>query len=354
LISVFGANKERTCKPRESEHGMAPLKKASGQSLTEYALPVACILLVGGVIAMTVDINGIIDDYFMAASGHSAASKTGTTFKPGQLGAEASGATGNGAAGFDSMGRLIDGAGGSISVGGGSFTYDGPTSRSSRPQVAGSNGDFIYDVKGRGPMFELAAKLAREGAPAEYVGRILNSAALTEQLAQSKANGTSTTMNAYTAALRSQLASNQAYAMSHMNEVLAHGGLEGVSIWKTAMGSSISNSDQITKATNELADVASVSRLERYRQLLEQGAENDKLNAANERCALHGAVCAMTGTEADAETLASLLQEAGTSSPGEQLLMNKDNTSAYVYQNYTQLTGPKAEQEYKSGMPEEE
>lgn len=332
---------------------MAPLKKASGQSLTEYALPVACILLVGGVIAMTVDINGIIDDYFMAASGHSAASKTGTTFKPGQLGAEASGATGNGAAGFDSMGRLIDGAGGSISVGGGSFTYDGPTSRSSRPQVAGSNGDFIYDVKGRGPMFELAAKLAREGAPAEYVGRILNSAALTEQLAKSKTAGNSGNMYAYTAALRSQLASNQAYAMSHMNEVLAHGGLEGVSIWKTAMGSSIANSDAINTAVNNMNDAMSAGRIQQLHNLLKQGASNDMLNAALDRCAVSGG-CPPSGVgEADSETLASILQESGTASPGEQLLMNKDNTGTYVYNNFSQLTGPKAEQEYKSGMPEE-
>lgn len=187
----------------------------SGNALMEYALPMAIILVIAGVLATVMDINGIIGKYFMASSGNSSSSLEGTTFKPKAF--SGSGSLGNGAGGFDGFGKQIDGNGTPIpwSLSGGMYTGAVP-----RPQTVGGTGtEFIYPVQiNWGPSGGGAP--VPDNAPNELKARVMAMAETTRQLGNAQQNGDTAANNYATAQLMAQQAGTAAYAASHPDEVM--------------------------------------------------------------------------------------------------------------------------------------
>ncbi len=186
-----------------------------GNSLMEYALPLAIILVVAGLLATVMDINGIIGKYFMASSGNTSSSLHGTTFKPKPF--TGSGALGNGAAGFDGFGKLIDGDGNEVpwSISGGLYTGAQP-----RPQTVGGGGtEFIYPVDINWGTGNGGAPVP-DNAPNELKARVMAMSQTTRLLGNAQMNGDTSGNNYATALLMAQQAGTAAYASSHPDEVM--------------------------------------------------------------------------------------------------------------------------------------
>lgn len=118
---------------------------ARGNALIEYAVPMVIILVSAGVIATITDIDDLLAEYFMAASGHTQADLSGSTFRvrPMSPANVSSDDVGNGFEAFNSYGTLLDGAGGSVSGGGSGIYFVGPVVRNgARP--APSSSEYLY------------------------------------------------------------------------------------------------------------------------------------------------------------------------------------------------------------------
>jgi hypothetical protein len=118
-------------------------RAAHGQALWEYAVPMALILISAGVMVTMTDIDKVIADYFMAASGHEASALSGGSFKMQVMGASASGATGNGGSGMTNFGKMqyADGTASGESAAG--LMYALPVARSGARLPATST-EYLY------------------------------------------------------------------------------------------------------------------------------------------------------------------------------------------------------------------
>jgi len=105
---------------------LAREKKCAGNSLAEYALPLALVVVSAGVIASAVNIQTILPQYFAEASGSAAG---GTTIATTMMGGAPGGATGTGAGAIG----FSDGNGGSGSI----LSMAG---QSTPPETVGNNG----------------------------------------------------------------------------------------------------------------------------------------------------------------------------------------------------------------------
>ena len=169
-------------------------KRNSGNALMEYAVPMGLILVAAGVLVTVTKVDETIADYFMAATGHTSNSLSGSKMKTEELAKASEGsALGNGNA-FTNFGSITDGNGMAVSgagssggyYGGGGGGYSGAVDRSgSRPAVAGTGGvENLYPIQGRGPIYQLYENLPAN-APAEYRARVLNMAATAEYIGNS-------------------------------------------------------------------------------------------------------------------------------------------------------------------------
>lgn len=86
-------------------------KSLRGNALMEYVLPIGLILLTCGVLAASIDITGILGNYFMAASGHQSDALSDGVFETSIMASKAKGFTGNGIGGFTSFGTMLDASG---------------------------------------------------------------------------------------------------------------------------------------------------------------------------------------------------------------------------------------------------
>ncbi len=86
-------------------------RKASGQALVEYVLPIALILIASGVLATSLDLNSLMGKYFMAAHGETSSTINARTYNVTAMPMPESGATGTGMEGFNDFGQIQDGDG---------------------------------------------------------------------------------------------------------------------------------------------------------------------------------------------------------------------------------------------------
>lgn len=319
-------------------------KRFLGSSIMEYALPIACILIAGGVLTTTMNINGIMGDYFKQASGNKGAALTNGTFKAPSVASGATGSVGTGGDAFNNIGRIVDGVGGQIRLGDRNYNYTGPTSRNGTPQTMGGNGDQLYAIGDKGPMYQLAAQLAKDGAPQEYVSRILQMAMTTDQLAQSKGDNSSVNMDAKTAALRAQLASNLSYVGAHQDEISKNGGAGGVQIWAGAASESIKNTDDLHNALKD--DTMSKAMMTRIETLYKEGASNDKIKAELERMSITADPLPTVDEALRAVGADLALKAANGASVDPRSLMSPEGPDAYVSDNFSKFTGNPAEDEW--------
>ncbi len=108
--------------------------KQRGNSLMEYAVPAAIILLTVGVLSTFLDIQGLMGQYFSAASGHTRSDMQGSTLNVTLNSANLAGQTGTGASGFDERIIITDGNGRRVQVGAGAAGHG------QRGGVGGTNG----------------------------------------------------------------------------------------------------------------------------------------------------------------------------------------------------------------------
>lgn len=187
-----------------------------GNALMEYALPMTVILLTAGVLATVVDIQGLLGKYFMASSGHTTSSLDGNTFKPKPL--TGSGELGNGSAGFNNYGVMLDGNGNPMTWGLPGQIYTGSVDRT---QVAGGNGetDWAYPIQinwgpnGGGPQVS-------DQASNELQARVIAAAETTRQMGAAQQSGDNATVNYLAAQLAAQQAGAAAYAARNYHEVV--------------------------------------------------------------------------------------------------------------------------------------
>jgi hypothetical protein len=309
-------------------------KKAFGSALTEYALPVVGLLVVGGVLASTIDINQYLGAYFMKASGNDKGALQGSTLKAPAMGSSATGDIGSGSQGFSSFGQLADGSGNSIKLGGKNYVYSGPISRGARPQGLGGNGDTLFSSEDQDSLYAQAINLAASGASAEYVARVLQMAALTEQAGNAKLAGNTPVISMVTASQQGQLGSLNAYALSNLDEVLAHGGLLGLAKINLAGQRSIASGVQIEDFYGRMQTDASTSkRLETLGKTIdemqkESGKKDIDINSPEMKDALKNANL----TEADYGALAEIMAnlEAYNKLPVGEGLMSTSVASSYM------------------------
>lgn len=348
--------------PRESERDMTKRRRAVGHSLVEYALPAAGVLVVAGVLATSVDITQHLSGYFVKSGGSDKSALSGSTLTI-QTGAGASGSTDTGAAGFDNLGQLRDGVGGSIRIGGRNFTYSGPVSRGSRPQGLGGNGDRLYQVQGTNPMFKMAMDLEKSGASQEYVSRVLQMAMTTEQAGNAKMSGNAGQIAALTASQRAQMAGINGYAMGNMGEVQAHGGLTGLTQINGAGKTSIDAGQQLQEFFGRMAqDDTMGSRMTQMQKnletMLKTAGQNDlDINSPAMQEALKGSGL----SEAQLAGLTKLLSDLGVKNAagvvtggtgdGSENLMNASATNNYVQSNFYDHSKDWAIADYKASMP---
>jgi hypothetical protein len=109
----------------------------------EYVLPAAILLLSAGILVTTTDINKILGEYFMAASGHTKTDLTGGVFKTQALAGPGYGNPGNGIEGFSNFGAIQDGNGTPTGESAsGSFYYGAIARSGARP--APTSAEYLY------------------------------------------------------------------------------------------------------------------------------------------------------------------------------------------------------------------
>lgn len=86
-------------------------------ALIEYVVPMSVLLIAVGVLATIFDINNVIGEYFMAASGHTKDSMESGTLKTEAMASSAFGTFGNGSGGFTGFAAVTDGNGAAIPPG---------------------------------------------------------------------------------------------------------------------------------------------------------------------------------------------------------------------------------------------
>jgi hypothetical protein len=89
----------------------SPRTSRRGSGLMEYAVPMAVILVMAGVLTTALDLRQTLGQYFMAGSGHTQSSLSNGNFKVEALASTATGATSDGSRGFTSFGSITDGSG---------------------------------------------------------------------------------------------------------------------------------------------------------------------------------------------------------------------------------------------------
>jgi hypothetical protein len=114
---------------------------ASGNALMEYAVPAGVLLVSVGIIATCTDVNKLMAEYFMAASGHTQSALSGTTYKTDALAGPGYGSVGNGSQGFSSFGSMSGGGGGG--GGGGGTMYYGAISRAGG-RTPSPSAEYLY------------------------------------------------------------------------------------------------------------------------------------------------------------------------------------------------------------------
>lgn len=98
-------------------------------ALIEYVVPMSVLLIAVGVMATVFDINDVIGEYFMAASGHTKNDMENGTLKTEPMASSASGTFGNGSGGFTTYAVMTNGSGGPVTATGSSTsTVSGTTS----------------------------------------------------------------------------------------------------------------------------------------------------------------------------------------------------------------------------------
>ncbi|HEY9686883.1 MAG TPA: hypothetical protein V6C52_07925 [Coleofasciculaceae cyanobacterium] len=130
-----------------------------GNALIEYVIPLAVLLVAVGILATIFDINAVIGEYFMAASGHTQSALQGGSFKTKPMSSTAIGAFSNGNKGFTaSFVALANGQGATI-------TADGPppaTTPAILPSFGESVGIYSGPVMRTSGRVDVAAQTAGE------------------------------------------------------------------------------------------------------------------------------------------------------------------------------------------------
>lgn len=115
-----------------------------GNALIEYVVPAALLLFTAGVLATTTDLNKVLAEYYMAASGYTKAALAGGTFKTQALAGPGYGDPSNGKEGFNNaFATVLDGnnqATGESAAG--TFYYGGISRSGARP--APTSTEYLY------------------------------------------------------------------------------------------------------------------------------------------------------------------------------------------------------------------
>jgi len=120
-------------------------RQHSGNALMEYAVPAAILLLTAGILATSTNLNGMLGEYFLSASGNTKAALSGGVFKPKAFSDNVTGNPKNGSDAFPgfpntpALGSLQNGDGTAApSDGLGGIGYNaGPVGHSSAPPPTG-------------------------------------------------------------------------------------------------------------------------------------------------------------------------------------------------------------------------
>jgi hypothetical protein len=130
-----------------------------GNALIEYVIPLSVLLVAVGILSTIFDINAVIGEYFMAASGHTQSALQGGSFKTKPMAATAIGAFSNGNKGFSSsFVALSNGQGATI-------TAEGPPPPSTPailPDFGESVGIYSGPVLRTNGRIDVAAQTAGE------------------------------------------------------------------------------------------------------------------------------------------------------------------------------------------------
>ena len=112
--------------------------KSRGNALMEYAVPAAVILLSAGILVTITDTTGLMAKFYLAASGRTSSSLSGSTMTTKGLGENAFGDVNNGLSGFTSFGTLEPARGS-----GGSLLYIGQVTRTGA-RAAATDPEYLF------------------------------------------------------------------------------------------------------------------------------------------------------------------------------------------------------------------
>lgn len=115
-----------------------------GNALIEYGVPLTVLLVVTGALATSEQIRVLLADYFVAASGHTRASLSGSTFTPQQVGQPSGGQElGNGWQAFSAYAQLRNGQNQSLGQSGDGIFFAQPVLRAGA-RAASPDPEYLY------------------------------------------------------------------------------------------------------------------------------------------------------------------------------------------------------------------